>query len=118
MTTANFTDRSGLPRAVEIIEGEKLGGYGSIAPCYNDLRGPLVKLWSDGHLGSRNCAISSGYSPLVQKTKRDRVYEGHGVGARLRTKPAEPAPAPKVYVPVGEAARAAELIAALAPVAR
>lgn len=115
---ATFTDRSGSTRSVEIVEGEKLGGYGSIAPCYDDLRGPLVKLWADGHLGSRNCAITSGYSPLVQKTKRDRVYQGHGVGARVRTKPAAEAPAPKVYVPAGAAAQAAELIAALAPVAQ
>lgn len=113
-----FIDRTGTERQVEITAEERLSGYKNVMQGgAENLRGPLLKLWLDGHLGVRHCCTTKHYSCGVVKGGSHRVWQGDGVGARVvhHVGPAVVNSVAKCHIATGEVELAAEIIRAFAP---
>lgn len=67
-----FTDRRGDTRRVEIVEGVRLSGYRATASRYDDVRGALLKLWRDGHVGRTHTAITANCAPQALRGSSHR----------------------------------------------
>lgn len=112
MTT--FIDRNDTTQSVEIVSAEKHANYRSIWYRYDNLRGALLKLWLDGHLGVRNCAVGINYAPLVEKSGSC----GRDISDKALFNVSKPLPEniiAKLYIATGEIEEAEEILKSFVP---
>ena len=114
-TTIEFIDRNGCKRSVDVVDDPRVAGYKSISTQIGDLRGPIVKLWTDGHLGVRHTAVTVHNAALVVKGKSRRIYQGIGIGARVAYRVGKGNPQPRLHVRPEQFSDAITIVSGLSP---